>query len=489
MKSLMRVATGCLAISALALAACDDGDNGTAPVDEAPTVQLTAPAAGVAVQPGSSLDIAWVATDDGTVTATLSYTAEGVTEAEIATGVTGSSYQWTTPSENLLGLKVKVVVTDDADQTAEAESGVLAVVAHSERGYVTAEVCGACHEAKFDDVFNSGHPYKLSKIENGQEPTLPFTEVPAPPTGYAWDDITYMIGGYQWKARFMDDEGYILTTGVLGIPVQYNLPRPDLGGGLAAEWVDYEGSKTDRKQYTCGTCHTTGWQTTAENGGVHQDDLPGIAGTWEETGIRCEACHGAGVEHVASMDVAEIDVNVNAELCGSCHFRDVNHEILASGGFIKHHEQYDELVNGPKMDFGCTDCHEPHIGVRHGHAEEGGIVATCESCHTDKATNNNHATAVDCVSCHMPRASKSARPVHDFEGDVRTHIFTINTEPFPKDSMFYVNPEFGTTETHGFVTLDFACYTCHQDGAGNGGDASVKTLEELSARAVDIHQE
>ena len=31
------------------------------------------------------------------------------------------------------------------------------------------------------------------------------------PAGMDWGDISYIIGGYGWKARFMDLEGYILT--------------------------------------------------------------------------------------------------------------------------------------------------------------------------------------------------------------------------------------------------------------------------------------
>ena len=152
---------------------------------------------------------------------------------------------------------------------------------------------------------------------------------------------------------------------------------------------------------------------------------------------------------------------------------------------MRHHESYDELVNGPKASMSCGTCHDPHIGVEHGNAVRGGIVKTCESCHSDKAASNSHVVAVDCVTCHMPRASKSAQAAHIAEGDIRTHIFEINSNPFPKDSMFY--EEQGKTYARGFVTLDFACYSCHKDEAGNGGTRSTKTLQELSAKATNIH--
>ncbi len=38
------------------------------------------------------------------------------------------------------------------------------------------------------------------------------------------------------------------------------------------------------------------------------------------------------------------------------------------------------------------------------------------------------------------------------------------------------------------MTLAFACYGCHTDPiSGDGGGASEKTLEQLSAKATGIH--
>ncbi len=488
MRRSLRVPWAVLALAlVLPLAACDDEE--TVPEDNPPTITLTAPPGGDAVAPGSSLTISWTVDDDGTVTVDLSYTADGVAETSIATDLTGTSYNWTVPSSNLYGVTVTATATDDANQTDEDVSNSFAIVAVSARGYVTADVCGDCHTAEYDDVFASGHPYKLNKVEGGVAPTYPNSTVPSPPTGYTWNDITYVIGGYGWKARFMDSDGYILVTGVTGTTVQYNLPRADLGGGLLEEWVDYHPTDTEPKPYTCGACHTTGWQTFAENGGVNQDGLVGIEGTWEETGIRCEECHGPGEDHVVSQAASDITVDNSSELCGGCHFRLADHRIEASGGFIRHHEQYDELMGGGKAAaFDCADCHEPHILTRYGNADAGGILVTCESCHATQAANNAHLVPVDCVNCHMSRATKSARKVHEFEGDLRTHLFTINPAAVGKADMFFVDPTDGKTVTNDFVTLDFVCYQCHTDPITlEGGSASLKTLAELSAKATGIH--
>jgi len=77
--------------------------------------------------------------------------------------------------------------------------------------YVTSKVCASCHSDISDAVNMSGHAYKLNPVVNGQPPEYPFTEVLNPPEGYTWDDITYVIGGFNWKARFIDKNGYIIT--------------------------------------------------------------------------------------------------------------------------------------------------------------------------------------------------------------------------------------------------------------------------------------
>lgn len=472
-------------LMAVAFASCSD-DTVVPEPDLAPTIVLTAPAASVAVAPGGTLEINWATSDDHPgVTVDLSYTADGGKSGTIATAQTSNAYSWTTPKENLFGVVIKATARDASGQTADAVSSkILAVVAHSSRGYVTSSVCKNCHAKNYEEVFQSGHPYKINKVVGGKAPTYPFTTVPSPPVGYTWNDITYVIGGYGWKARFMDKDGYIMTTGVLKKNVQYNVPRSDLG--MSEGWTGYEGGATAPKPYTCGTCHTTGWLTTAENGGKNQDGLKGIAGTWEEPGITCEQCHGAGAAHVASKSKADITVDQKKELCGSCHFRDTNHGILASGGYIEHHEQYDELISAGHGSLACTTCHDQHLGTRWGHAKQGGIKVSCQSCHTKELNTNGHAFPLDCETCHMPYAGKSAQTKNAFSGDVKTHIFKINPEPVGKNQMFFV--ENGKTFAKGAVTLDFVCYQCHKDPiTGVGGAYSAKSLAELSARAKGIH--
>ena len=336
--------------------------------------------------------------------------------------------------------------------------------------FVGMQACAECHSTIVDAVEASGHPWKLNKVVNGQAPTLPGWSSPVPPTGYTWDDITYVIGGFHWKARFVDSNGYIIT----GTTVQYNIETDG--------WVGYHDTEAPgTKSYDCGRCHTTGW-VTFEEGGVRQDNLPGMAGAFSEPGVRCEQCHGKGSRHVETQSADDISVDTHSSLCGECHYRNANHLIDAKGGFIRHHEQYDEMLAAGHRGLECITCHDPHRSAVDG-ATMGAIKVECSSCHATQAATVNHAVT-NCTVCHMPEATKSAVAENVYNGDVKTHIFAINTAAAGKDSLMWYS---SGGKANGFVTLDFACYGCHKDPNGVGGNNSTKTLAELSAKAMTIH--
>lgn len=334
--------------------------------------------------------------------------------------------------------------------------------------YVGADACQECHEEIYTSYRETGHPYKLNRVVDGEAPTYPFSEVPNPPEGYTWDDILYVIGGYGWKARFIDQQGFIIT-GSVSDTTQYNLYNKNLKMG--ENWVAYHAG--EEKPYNCGSCHTTGYRPEG-----NQDGLPGLIGTWAEDGITCEECHGAGEHHVNDPYMVEMTINRDAESCGACHRRGDVTEIDASGGFIKHHEQYEELFESKKRVMDCVDCHDPHRTVKYASRGEG-IKTDCENCHFEneqyqKINDRRHA---NCIDCHMPYVTKSALGDPErFTGDVRTHLMAIN--PFAK-SQFDKDGAFAQP----YLALDFACRGCHYDG----GRGSELTDEELQEAAIDFH--
>ena len=334
--------------------------------------------------------------------------------------------------------------------------------------FIGSDECASCHAQKYSDFIKSGHPYKLSEVVDGKAPTYPFTTLSHLPAGYTWDDISYVIGGYAWKARYVDSDGYIVT----GSDTQYNFQDGSVVGYHADE-------APGTKKYDCGKCHTTGWKSIAD-GGSPQNDLPGMDGEFFTGGVHCEECHGMGSVHAVTESSDDISVSRESSECGNCHFRNTDHSIAASSGFIKHHEQYDEMIAGGHVNLSCVECHDPHVTVKHD--QEGGIIKNCTECHVT-ITNGTEHNGATCTTCHLAKASKSAVKVNQYVGDIQTHIFKINSAADGK--MFNEDGSLANGETG--VTLDFVCYQCHKDSQGIGGGKSTKTLEQLSAYATGYH--
>ncbi len=342
--------------------------------------------------------------------------------------------------------------------------------------YKGAEWCADCHDTALPSSHPlnyskwkvSGHPYKLMKAEEAKNRPIPL------PGGFAWDDISYVIGGYKWKSRYIDLDGYIITKTFDedGLQIdgmnQYN--------NLLGTWSDYHAGE-ENKPYDCGACHTTGWiadEDAATDNDLtdNQDGLPGMHGTFFVGGVHCEECHGPGFE---------MDINTDEggqAFCGRCHIRGDADTIPASSGFIRHHEQYNEILAGPHSFLECTTCHDPHL------RGEFSIKDTAEcgvSCHADKMASFELTTmydyGVECKDCHMPYATKSAQALGPHQGDLQTHIFYIDTDP--AGDMFSEDGLFVDLDTNGKakVTMDFACQRCHE----------TAELSELAKFAVGFH--
>lgn len=344
--------------------------------------------------------------------------------------------------------------------------------------YAGAQTCSACHKEIYDSFMKTGHPYKLSKVTGGAPPKFPFTEVTKLPEGYTWNDITYVIGGYNWKARFIDKNGFIITdkpgatvsdTNYLN---QWNFANPIVGKD--AGWAKYNSGRKELK-YDCGPCHTTGYRPEG-----NQDNLKGIVGTWAAPGVQCEACHGPSSLHVANPYTVDAKVDRDPELCGKCHRRGDVTQVDAQNGFIQHHEQYEELFQSKHVTLDCVTCHDPHTGVvqlRKANAAKTTRTA-CENCHFQQAKNQSEAhkaVKVACMDCHMPRVVQSAvGDAAKFTGDIRAHLMAIDPEQV---GQFTADGKFALSQ----IGLDFACKSCH------GVKAGAKTDAELKARANGYH--
>lgn len=372
--------------------------------------------------------------------------------------------------------------------------------------FVGSNACRACHPDI--DAWQSihGHAHKLTRVQ-GAPPEFPEegtrAGVPNPPEGIDWSDVAYVIGGYTRKARFIDNDGYILTTGLEGVDTQWNLSYP--ANGTTPGFVPYDAERETEKPYdfSCFQCHTTGALAQDEDQPEFQDNRPGFAGTWEEAGVQCEACHGPGSNHIPNPEARDIYVNVGADHCGQCHTRGSDPDvILASGGFVRHHEQWPELrASGGHADFDCIVCHDPHRSTNYD--RENAIRNECTDCHTDHNmavhdgityVRGDYVETLSCESCHMAYATRSAASASTDVvgelgrmGDTRSHIFRIDDNPVDYTSMFSNDMESVRKDALGraAVTVDFVCLRCH-NGVGNAFELTIQSAASIANNMHEI---
>ncbi|MEE9563065.1 MAG: hypothetical protein V3W50_08355, partial [Thermoanaerobaculia bacterium] len=95
-----------------------------------------------------------------------------------------------------------------------AAVAMLALVSAAGAGdppYLGSEACALCHDSHYDNFRVSGHPYKLVPAEEAMVRPSPRPETSCGGAKCKWDDITYVIGGYKWKSRYLGTDGYIIT--------------------------------------------------------------------------------------------------------------------------------------------------------------------------------------------------------------------------------------------------------------------------------------
>jgi len=340
--------------------------------------------------------------------------------------------------------------------------------------YVGDQLCAGCHYDLSQVYLKSGHPWSLTPLSEEKAPEYPFTQITSLPRGYTFKDIGYIIGGYFWKAIFVNLQGYIITdapeaTADTSFMNQFNFGNSAIGTG--ASWASFHAGEAEF-QFTCGSCHTTGY-----NAGGNQDNLPGIVGTWKQPGVRCEACHGPGSLHVNNPEGVRMFIERDSALCRECHTKVSPTSLEIKNGFIQHSDQYGDLSQSKHQILDCLTCHDPHSGVVQ--QDQAGQQATrllCQDCHFEEGQFQNNpahvANEIGCTDCHMPLLiqSGSANP-RSYMGDMHTHVVAIDPRLI---SQFNADGSLAS----GQISLDYACRRCH---------GTTKSDAELLAGASGYH--
>ena len=339
--------------------------------------------------------------------------------------------------------------------------------------YVGSDTCGDCHFAEAEQHAGHGHSYIMIPV-NGGLPEYPHDIEFTPPEGYTWDDVSFVIGGFGWKARFIDQNGYIITGADANAVTEYDFPivDPRTGDVVAeARWSAYRAG--EQREFSCGGCHTSGFN---HDRNTHMNELPGLVGEWAEPGVQCEECHGPGSNHVQNPTMVNMVVDGSMEACGRCHTRGEVYEIDAANGFIEDFNQYDEVQHTPHAALDCIDCHEPHRSSQYADEEVNptrGMRTVCTDCHINQPSSAEHVEAeVTCVDCHMAPVVFGGNTVEGLHWtNMNSHLFQINTNP---DA-----PQFNAAGDVAmpYLTLEYVCTRCHVD----------TPIEDLASAAQGYH--
>ena len=172
---------------------------------------------------------------------------------------------------------------------------------------------------------------------------------------------------------------------------------------------------SDKEVLNCFGCHSTG----AINGGlIHLDKMT--------PGIRCEACHGPGGQHVSASKAIQPSARLifnpgrlggdqlSQDFCASCHRINDEASLLKSKEVdsvrFQPYRIFQSKCYSDDRRISCTACHNPHEPLK----QDGAYYdSKCNACHSSKAEINgadHQALAAkcrvgtkECVSCHMPK--------------------------------------------------------------------------------------
>ncbi|MFA5891216.1 MAG: cytochrome c3 family protein [Actinomycetota bacterium] len=300
--------------------------------------------------------------------------------------------------------------------------------------YVGSGFCAMCHQDIYYTQSATPHARMLTSARLAKLRGLPL------PEGYTWDDIYLVLGGRN-RIRYVGQDGNFVTkTG----PNRDQLANNEY---LVSSKTWVTGMTDEVVPYDCGSCHTSGYSETGNQGGK-----PGIVGSWVENGVVCETCHGPGSAHATTKDPSKIVKDTSAAACGRCHSVAPLDQIPAEGGFVRTGAQLNEISKSPHAWAECVQCHSPHDKTP---------APVCGDCHGKVAESFEGSllasTGMNCVGCHMPKVAKSARQFNANFADSRAHIFRINTDPAAPQLTVdgkYVEPYLG---------LAWACLGCHED--------------------------
>lgn len=544
----------------LVVAAAGFAPQSLGPIAAAADVSVTTDAVlTVAVATNGVVRVRVIGPDGLPVSGAVATATDGVNTVVASTDAAGHALL-----AGLAGLSVDVSVEDPSGRLGAFATEAVAVpatggvdVAASLAGipaasavFVGSDACALCHPDAVTDAAATAHANALTGITGAPAEgfvatlTVPLGSASAllsTVDGVATVTLTDQTGASDaWPvAGFIGGEArgavpWAERSGTAWpLPVAWVAPDPARPGfadggwvaGDTAPWFNSAGafayagtpSVATSAEANCFACHATGFSLTENAGVVSMDGVTNTGARWDEAGVGCEACHGAGSEHVSAAagteaatitNPAHLDAARANDVCSQCHDARVGnadtpyawsatHGLFAPGDDIADfgasafaswstgaasvpHAQVEELALSKHSTAGwearCSDCHASHGGgytaeTRQSPADN----SLCLGCHATlsfegslelTAAHTGHPVYVPetvveegrCVGCHMPStAAQLAWSDASGAGDLRSHRMAIIA---PSATMADFAAA-GASELSAGQFIPNACQECH----------------------------
>lgn len=318
--------------------------------------------------------------------------------------------------------------------------------------FVGDQVCAECHKNKVVTHAQTGMAMAMEAVADSKV----LTENP---------NMTFKSGQYSYEIKRKDKQSlYSVTDGreTISLPILYAFGQGKAGQtyilryenqlyeSLVSFYNEIRGLDftigaprtvppslkqalgrrlSENETVSCFSCHSTGG---IGGGKIQLEKLT--------PGIRCEACHGPGAEHVAAgkagKENAKLIFNpkrlsgdeLSQDFCASCHRGNDEFSLLQSMEInnvrFQPYRVFHSKCYSDDRRISCTACHNPHEQIKQDAAY---YDAKCMTCHESKDKPANmlvnasktkqeghdlvagcRVATKDCVSCHMPKIGPPA---------------------------------------------------------------------------------
>ena len=520
---------------------------------------------------GAPVEGATVEATDGTTTATATTDSTGLA---VVGGLGGLTVEVSAvdPSGRLTSYTAKSVPVPDTGGVDVAAS--LAGLPGASAVFTGSAACLSCHADESTDFAATAHANALTAVtgapaeafaagetidlggatatlwSDAGQPTVTLTT--ASGVTDAWPVSGFIGGEARGAVPWAERDGRAWP-----LPIAWVAPDPEQvgfkdGGWIARDstgWLDATGElayttapdASLSAEAACFACHATGYTLDEAGGSVNMHGVTDTTARWDEAGVGCEACHGAGSEHVANpdnvstiTDPSHLDTGRANDVCGRCHgsragnagtpfawddthgvfkpgdvasdYGTTTYEGWANGAAKVAHAQVDEVQRSGHYTLGwesrCADCHSSHGGGYKADMRQSTEDNTlCLGCHTVLTFAGSADAAVAhakhplylpdelvqedrCVGCHMP-SSAAQLDWNDRTGagDLASHRFAI----VPPSATLADFTTAGTDTLHAGQFQPNGCQECHawNDWLFNGhfpgptGDMTQRSTHEL----------